>query len=327
MKFTSNSFQKLLPMLPGGKIKSVLIYGPDKGVVSSIYSSITRSMNLEPSIRSYKEILSEGVDVALNNISLFGTRNIVQITEIPNSIDSGLVDLILSGTHHFPIFIADELSPSATVRKLFENNDELAVVACYNDDENSIRRIVGGKILGAGKTISPDALSYIIYHVAGDRYIIENEVEKLLSYAHDKKTITLTDVEDVISKSIVSSPDTLCIAFAKKEGAKFFSEVSKLLAESISVVWILRALVRYYINIYLVLVEVENGGKLDDAIARLKPPIFFKYLPDFRSICLSMNKTKVLGVLRALNDTEKQSKLSAVSEKSLCDNLFFGVHR
>nr|MBP7189863.1 hypothetical protein [Rickettsiaceae bacterium] len=322
-----NNFQKLLPDLSAGRVKSVLIYGTDKGVLRHIYSSILNTMKLEALSRSYKEIMSEGVNVALNNISLFATREIVQITDTPNSIDSNLLEVILKGSHHFPIFMAEELPPSSSVRKSFEASEDLAIIACYSDDENSIKRIIAGRVSEEGKNIAPDAVSYILHHVAGDRYIIENELTKLLAYTHDKKVITFSDAEFVISKSIISSPDSLCISFAKREGGRFFSEVSKLLAENISVVWILRALVRYYINIYLVLSEVEIGGRLDDAISKLKPPIFFKYLPDFRAICLSSNKDKVLDILEALSEAEKQSKLSIVSDKSLCDNLFFGVYK
>lgn len=326
MKFTSLALPQLLSNLKQGKIKSVLIYGPDKGLISNACNEISITLIKNIETLSYQNAAMQGFDITLNNINLFSSANLVKITNSPTSIDSNLKNLLLSGTHHIPIFIADELAPTSSLRKFFESEDSCAALACYHDDENTIRKIAGARIIAAGKTISSDALGFLSHHLIGDRYIIENELEKLLAFTYDKKNITLTDVEQSISTSIVASPDALCIAFAKGDAKRYFTESAKLLAENISIIWIIRALIRYYTNLYIVSVSKENGLSLESAISSLKPPIFFKYLADFKLIETKTSKAKIITILSMLNTAEKESKSSTTSAENICDNLFFEAH-
>ncbi len=326
MKFTSLSLPQLLISLKQGKIKNVLIYGPDKGLISTACNEIAKTLVKNIEILNYQNAAAQGFDVTLNNISLLSGSNLIKITNTPTSVDLSLKNLLLAGTHHMPIFIADELSPTSSLRKFFEGEESCAALACYHDDENTIRKIVGARIAAQHKTISSDALGYLSHHLIGDRYILENELEKLLLFTHDKQTITLTDVEQSISTSIVASPDMLCIAFAKGDAKRYFTESARLLAENISIIWMIRALIRYYINLYIVSVLKENGLSLDVAISSLKPPIFFKYVADFKMISTQTSKDKIIRILSQLNMAEKKGKSSTTSAENICDNLFFQAH-
>lgn len=326
MKFTSSSLPQLLSSLRQGKIKGVMIYGPDKGMVSFASNAIAKSLERNMQLLTYQDSVAQGLDITLNNVSLFGDRNIIKITNLPTAIDINLKNILLSGTHHMPILIADELSPSSSLRKFFEGEDSLAALACYNEDESNISKIAASKISASGRLIASDALAYLANNLIGDRYIIENELEKLLLFTHDKAKITFDDVEKVISASIVTSPDMLCISFAKGDAKRYFTESSRLLAENISIVWIIRALIRYYINLYIVSSMKEAGAQLDTAISSLKPPIFFKYLADFKMILAKTNKAQIIRILSMLNAAEVESKSSSYSAENICDNIFFNAH-
>ncbi len=326
MKFTSLALPQLLSALKQGKIKGLVIYGPDKGMISFSCNAIAKSLEKNIETLTYQELLTGGLDITLNNASLFGDSNIIKITNMPTSIDVNLKNILLAGPRHIPILIADELSPASSLRKFFETEEQFAALACYNEDENNIRKIVASKVVAGGRSISSDAIAYIAHHLIGDRYIIENELEKLLLFTYDKTNITLNDVEKVISASIVASPDMLCISFAKGDAKRYFTESARLLAENISIVWIIRALIRYYINLYIVSSMIEGGTSVETAISSLKPPIFFKYLQDFKAILSKTSKQKIIYILSELNKAEKESKSSSYSAENICDNLFFRSH-
>lgn len=326
MKFTSSNISALLPSLKMGKIRSIMLYGPDKGVIDHIYSLIVKTLEKTSYNHNYNDMICSGIDITLNNISLFGGSDIIKITEVPSSINTDLKDILLSGTHHTAILIADELSPSSSLRKLFESEESFAAIACYNDDAKNVKTLSYSKITSAGKTINTDALNYLSYHLNGDRFIIENEINKLLLFSYDEKSITLEHVEKSISNSIISSPDLLSIAFAKGDGKKFFLESRNLLSENISVVWIIRALARYYINLYIVLNEKSSGISLENAISHLKPPIFFKYLQDFKDVVRSLSMERIRYILSLLHDAEISSKSATICPESICEELFFKAH-
>lgn len=326
MKFTSVNIAPFLSLVKASKIKAIMLYGQDRGVIDYIFSSIVKTLGKTSYSHNYSDLLSSGADVILNNISLFGGSDIIKITEVPSAINPDLKEILQAGSHHLPILIADELAPSSALRKLFESEESLAAVACYNDDAKNVRTISAGKITAAGKTIDSDALNYLSYHLNGDRNIIESELDKLLLFTFDAKSITLGDVEKSLSHSIISSPDFLCISFAKGDAKRFFLESNNLLSENISIVWIIRAIARYYINLYFVANHKSAGMSLESAIATLKPPIFFKYLPDFKEISNSLSSNKIIEILSLLHVAEYESKSATLSPESICENLFFKVH-
>lgn len=326
MKLYATALPQLIANIKTSKVNAALFYGPDKGLISHCLKSISKELGFDARSIGYKEAQNMGLDVLLNNATLFGGKELITITDMPASIDAGFKKLILGGTHHIPLLVADELTPSSSLRKLFESEDTLAAMSCYPDDENNIRRLITAAITKEGKTIETEAMRYLAYHLSGDRYLIMSEVEKLLLFTHDQKMISLDDVRLCISAGTASSPDILCTSFANGKARGYFAESAKLLGENTSVVWIIRALIRYYINLYIVANLKESGSSLEEAMRVLKPPIFFKYVDDFKSASAKHSKAKILGVLGLLQKAEVESKSPGASAAGICERLFFDTH-
>ncbi len=324
MKLTTAVIPQLLNNLKSAKTKAVLFYGPDKGLINHSILEIAKGLDLKIRNISYVEASNMGFDILLNNASLFGKNEVIKITEVPTSIDASFKKLLLSSLYHIPVLIADELAPSTSMRKFFETEDSLASIGCYQDDANAIGRLISDRFREEGKTIEPAAMRYLSGNLGGDRYLVLNEIDKLMLFAHDKIQVTLEDAILSMSGASVSSPDVLCAAFAKGDGKIYFSETAKLLAENVSPVWIIRALIRYFLNLYIVANLKEDGASLEVAMQSLKPPIFFKYVQDFKVASAKHNKASILKVLGLLNQAEIESKSSG-SGGDICDGLFFGA--
>ena len=326
MKLTSAKIDSVLQLLKSGVAKAVLFYGPDKGLITHCADSIVKSLGHTTFTTTYKEFLEKGAETSLKNTTLFGGKEIIKVTETSQTIDGTLKEVLLDRIQHMPIFIADELSTSSSTRKFFESEDSLIAIGCYPEDENTILRLVSQKIITNGKKISQDALKYFAQNTAGDRGFINSELDKLLLYTNNKAHITLEDVENVVSVGINSSPDNLCIAFVSKNAAVYFNELEKLLLENISAVWVIRALVRYYINLYVVVEKKSHGITLDAAVSGLKPPIFFKYIDAFKKNAATTTKEDILMALRILQKAEIDAKQSVRKATDICELIFFQIH-
>ncbi len=316
----------LLSRCKSGQSSAILLYGPDKGLISYTCTEISKLSGKEIKSISYKDAENKGLDIILNNASLFNKGEIIKITDVPQTIDNSFKALLLGKIHNFPILIADELSPSSSLRKFFEAEESLASFGCYAADEKATALLIRQTIAESSKKITSDAVAYLAMHLAGDRFLIMSELGKLLLYTHDKDNIELSDVSEIISRSLMTSPDKLCISFAKGNAGQYFIELEKLLAENISPVWIIRALIRYYINLYIAVSLKDRGESLESAIQSIKPPIFFKYVQDFRQI-VSISETKgIINVLKNLEMAEIECKSSGASADKICHLLFFKTH-
>jgi DNA polymerase-3 subunit delta len=320
MKFYSNQVTDVASGIEKATIAATLLYGPDRGLIDYSASHITKILNLPKRTISYADIVFDELKSELNNISLFGTKEIIHLTNI-STFDAKLKDLVKAENHHILIITADELTPSSALRKTFETEKNLAAIACYHDDATSVEKLARKYCADAQKRISADALKYLSHSLYGDRYIIINEIEKLLIYASDKEEITIEDVIAVISGSTTPEPDMLCIYFFKNDKKLYLEELNKLLDENISAVWIVRALIRYSINVYITLQKMSEGADLDEAAGSITPPIFFKNMPDFKRIVGKFDTTKILRLMERLYKAEVGLKSSGIGERFVCEGL------
>ena len=101
----------------------------------------------------------------------------------------------------------------------------------------------------------------------------------------------------------------LSIFFSKKEPELFLAEIEKLRSQNINEILMIRALIRYYINLFIVTSKIEEGGSnIDTAIKSLSPPIFFKYLSDFRSNAQKLSSKDAAEIISLLQKAEVKFK-------------------
>jgi DNA polymerase-3 subunit delta len=212
---------------------------------------------------------------------------------------------------NFICFIGDESLPSSGIRKLFEDSSNMVAIGCYYDDENTVVKLANSIAVKHKKTISEEALFYIKVALRGDYQIIKNELEKLINYTHNKDKITYEDVQAALSPDLSANGDEMCIFFTKKEPELFLAEVEKLRNQNINEVLMIRALIRYYINLFIVCSKVEDGVNIDLAIKSLSPPVFFKYVSDFRANVQKLSLNDVVRVIDVLQKAEIKVKNSS----------------
>jgi DNA polymerase-3 subunit delta len=308
MKFYLSQLKDLFDKIEKGQIKAILLYGPDKGYISKICELLIKKFNLLQTDITYQNLKAPQLQMMINSKNFFSKRELIKISSVTASIDQSLQVVLKADFFHFVVFIADELSTNAVIRKFFEIETNLASIACYHDDEQNILKIILKRLKLADKQIDEDALFVLKSSIRGDHKLINSEIDKLIYFAFDKTQITLDDVTSVISSDNMANGDDLCVYFVRKNLHSFLNELSKLKQQCINEVLIIRALIRYYINLYIVLSKVEDGKSIDESIKSLSPPIFFKYIADFKVALNGLSTRDVLVALFVLQEAEVSFK-------------------
>lgn len=326
MKFYSNQTQKIANSLKSGEINSALFYGPDNGLIEYSITEISKLLGLTRQNLSYENTDASEINSALNNQSLFAEKELIIVKNMASNPNAKIKELFEKNHHNILIIAAGELTPSSPVRKLFESEKNLGSVGCYNDDENSIEQIIRQKLSAEGKRIEADAMRYLKSQLHGDRFIIINELEKLICFALDKAEISLEDVESVISSPAGAAPDRLCLYFMLGSNKNFFKELDQAIANNIPSIWAIRAIIRYYINAYSALNNMKEGMDIEKAISSVPNQIFFKYKPAFKKAIASLDIPKILLALENLYEAEKEVKSGSSEYKELLLRCFFESH-
>lgn len=312
MKFFSSSLSDLLSKIQQKKIKSLLIHGINHGLASTITKEIIKRMNLIVSEYDAKNITAEKLNLIANTSNFFGQQELIKITGTRSTINKELQSCIDSNDFkHFVCFISDESLPPSGIRKFYENDSKLASIGCYYENEDVITKIILQYCKKNNKILEDEALFYLKSHLKGDNQIIKSELEKIFNYTFDKKEISKNDVIQTVNADILASGDEMCIYFAKKEPERFLEEVEKLKLQNTNEVLIIRALARYYLNIYIVNLKIEDGQNIDLAIKSLYPPIFFKYINDFKQIIRTYSANDVIQCLQHIQQAEIEFKTNS----------------
>lgn len=312
MKFYLDRLEQLFDKITSGAVKALLLYGPDKGYISHVYQELSRKHDFLKISTEYSKTTVLNLEMQLNTPNFFHQRALIKITSVTPAINLELKSVLSSSFLHFPVFIADELTASSSMRQFFETAAGLGSIGCYYDDQLNIVKLVLKKCRQAGKKIDEQALTYLRANLTGDHFAVQNEINKLLFFTDCRLEVTLDDVQKVISNNLPASSDDLCNYFAQNNLDKFLEELAKLQQNNINQVLIIRALIRYYFNLYLVLTKTASGNSLDYAIKSLPVPVFFKYVGDFKKVASALTLHQVVKTLAILQQAESDFKFSSV---------------
>jgi DNA polymerase-3 subunit delta len=326
MKIYPKKIDLSLKDIISNKLKAVLIYGPDQGQVSLLVKKIINAIQGDVKNLTFNEVNDRRIKNFLTAQNLFGSKEILKINGCTASLHDDAKQSLLEDYNNVPIFIAEDLAPSSSLRKFFESEPNLACIACYPDEEVDLRQLILQITSQAGKRVEREALEYLCSNLKGDRYLIEQELNKLMIYATSKADITLNDVEQVITPSVDSSADLMCYNFANFNSQGFFGELNKLYNDNISPIWVIRALVRFYSNLYLVKSNLSENIPIEVALKAAKPPIFFKYVPNFKKLVLQLPLPSISKALSILLEAESSCKMTGAYAENICEELIFKVH-
>lgn len=331
MKIPANKIDSFVTR-PDKNILGALIYGSDYGLNSLRANSLHKAIidnpkdvfrNLEI---SYKDIKKDPAKLNdnLKAKSLFPGRRFIKITDCEASITKPLSEIIKSYTgNSFIILMAEDLSPTSSLRKLFESQNNLASIACYKDDISSTKQIILQFFKENSYIPASGVVDSIAHHFSGNRLLVLSELNKLITYKGSDKNINLNDVALCINDNVEMSLESLSHAFASANFNELENSLQRSLEENTSAITIIRTLMYYFNKLYTVRCKIDNGVSTDQAVSSLKPPIFFKNVPIFKSHLNIWNQEKIITLLTALQNLELQCKNSKLPSETLLKNFLF----
>ncbi len=322
MRLYTKDLPQLITKIQNRSILGLLLYGPDKGLIDYVSNQVKQALNLSARVVYYSNV-ANNLAACLSELSLFTSRDIVIVKDVPASLDKDGKNALEKDAHNFPILVADELSTNSSTRLFFEKSTHFASLSCYNDFAQDLKIIIRKYFHDKGKQITQEALQYICQNVNNDRGILYSELEKICLYCHDQKEVTFSIAQALILPSKALFSDKLASSLAKKDAQEYFTQLTDLLHSGVPYVLIARSLMRYYYNIYLVKQKMMCGYSLQDAIKTLSPPLLFMQVEDFKTSLEKLSNEQIIHTLSVLLNAEKRLKLESQNNHNVLENIFY----
>ncbi len=312
---------------PDAGFRTVLIYGPDRGLVSeraALFAKATRLPLDDPFavIRYDASDIEQDPGRLLDEarmVPMFGGERLLWVRNAGThkGFSDVVKELLVAPSRDAVLLIeAGDLKKAAPLRDAVERSDSGMALPCYVDEERSVDTVIDTELARAGKSIAQDARHALRRRLGGDRLATRGEIEKLVLYCGDKTQIEL---EDVVASSGDVSASTVDQAIdAAMAGS--LAELDRSLQRSIEAgahaQTVLGAAMRQFQALETMRRNVDFGGAQPAAaVAGARPPVFFGRRKLVETVLARWSGASIARALERLQDgilaTRRRPELSA----------------
>jgi len=321
---------------PPAKVRAVLVYGPDEGLVRERAKNLVTSVSPDPADPFRVADLTGAVldddparlaDEAAA-IALTGDRRVVRIDRAGDK-QAKLFTAFLKDPVGDSLIVAigGDLPARSSLRKVFEaSKASAAAVACYRDNARSVNQLVRETLAAANLQGDPDALAFLTEHLGGDRQVTRRELEKLVLYKADGDgRVMLEDVLACIGDTAELTIEDVTNAVADGEVALLERSLSRSFQEGVQPITLLRAVARHLQRLHLVASRVQQGEALEAAIKSLRPPVFWKVADRFRAQAQGWSNVRLATALDRVLEAEIACKQTGAPALNLTSRALYEI--
>ena len=225
--------------------------------------------------------------------------------------------------------MANLLSPKSALRKMFEQHEALAAIACYPEEGYALETFISEFMDQEGLAIDQQAIQFLCDSLAGDRQLIRRELEKLALYCLAKHTtpnqVSEMDAVECIGDSSELSLDNLVYSVGDGNQASIDKMLEKAFSEGVNPVTVIRFIQRHFQRLHFIHSQITKGESIEQALGKLRPPIFFKHKARFRKQLLNWPPAKLNRALILAINNEIDSKTTGLPADIICNRTLMRI--
>ncbi len=326
---------------PDSAAHAVLVYGPDNGLVRERADCLTRAVAedladpfrvAELSAAQLQDDPARLGDEAAA-LSLTGGRRVVRLRDAGDALAATISEFLAAPLGDALVVVeGGDLPARSSLRELFEGAANGAALPCYRDDSRALMKLIRESLSAAGLEIAPEALDFLVANLGGDRQLTRRELEKLVLYKGEAgampgegRRVELDDVLALVGDSAALTLDDLAFALADGDLAALERSMRRGLAEGAAPVSLLRAAARHLVRLHVVAGMAAAGSPMDDALRKLRPPVFWKLKSRFLAQAGRWSPERLARALARLVEAESESKRSGAPAEALAARALMEV--
>lgn len=298
-------------------LRGVVIYGSNEGMVATLSQQFIKAVS--PDIYdafhvSYLDMADVASDIGalyaeFNAQSLMGGRRVVVIKDATNLLTKPLREMLAtSKSDSLLVITSSALKTKDSLAVMAKDEADFYGIGCYDDREEDISAFASKFMSKNGFNIDNASFQLLCSRLSNDRKISANELDKLITYMGENKTIGINDILTVISDTSASSQEDLCYFVALGQTEKAIASYNRLIFEGEQPVSLVRTLSYHFMKLLDCAIKMERGEAADKVVFGLRPPLMFFRKNAFLSQLRVWNRSRIMNALTLLYQTERECK-------------------
>lgn len=302
----------------------VLFYGENLGLKNDFKEKIKKKS--ETVLKFTQDQILKNENTILNEIkndSLFETKKIFFIDDVNDKILSIIEEIQPQINENQVYLFGDILDKKSKLRSYFETGKNCDIVACYKDNEVSIKKLIL-KHLKEFSGVTPQVLNILVENSNLDRVKLNNELIKIKTYFIDKK-IKIEHLDQLLNLRTDDDFNMVKDNALKGNNLATNKLLSSTTLENEKSTLYLNILNQRLNKLKDVTVLASNKN-LVDAVNSIKPPIFWKDKPIFLEQAKLWNNKKVKHALNKSYEIELKIKSETnINKNTLIKKLLLDI--
>ena len=312
------------------KYNLFLLYGENDGLKKDVRESIKIKIKQQDDniefFSLYENDIIDNEENFFNSIysgSLFSRKKIITI----NNATDKIIEQVKSITNKYPenvflIFFSNILEKKSKLRNFFETNNKILCIPCYLDNDKDLEIIASAELKKNKIILSRESINLLIEKSNGDRNNLMNEIEKIKSFALNKKNLEIDDIKPIINFSGEYKSDSFINECLCGNIFQYKKILLELYTNTVNQIFLLRVLSNK-IQRLLTIKKLESKYKnLDSLLNETKPPVFWKEKPLVKKQLTIWSLNDLKKTILEINDTEILCKKNPQISKIIFFNFF-----
>jgi len=266
-----------------------LFYGENKGLKDDLKNHTINFIkkNKEVEVINFNEDqllkLNDSYYNAIQTGSLFSKTKIIIINFATNkSFDflNFLLEKNISDVNL--ILVSNILEKKSKLRQLGEKSTDIICVPCYYDTQKSLSIIMNNALRENKINISSESVNLLIENSGGDRHNLKNELEKIVAYAKNRKTVSFEEVKRLVNSQENLEIDEITTNCLCGNLTKFKRSLNFISFGNINHILLIKILSRKIEKLIQYQTAQKDYPNIDSLINSVKPPIFWKEKPNVK---------------------------------------------
>ena len=302
-----------------------LLYGQNEGHKKQVIDEKFKKLHKESTYLYEENEILQNEGEFFNNIlskSFFEKEKLIIISRATDKIKGLIEELLEKDIEDLTLVLnASALEKKSKLRVFFEKSKKTFCIPFYEDNTQTLSRIVSKFFKDKKFPISNESINLIVRRCRGDRQNLNNELEKIQSFIINKNKIEIDDLlklTNLAENYSVSELIDSCLAKNKKKIAHILNENNYSLEDCILIIrtFLIKAKRLLKLN-----KEIDNKKNIDEAIATFKPPIFWKDKEIVMQQVKNWSYKNIENLIYEINETELLIKKNSSSSVNILSNF------
>ena len=289
----------------------ILVYGDNEGLKQEIIDKLKNSFNNTNIYYDEAQVLSNINDFFNNvlNQSLFEKEKTLIINRCSEKILDVMNQILEKSTGEVKIILnAGLLETRSKLRITYEKNNELVIIPTYKDTSQTLIEITRKFFNNYKISLSQETINLLVNRCNGNRGHLKSELDKILLYMHEKRTISTEEIYKITNLSENYSINEL----VNNSLSKNIKKTSEILSESNyrteDAILILRVFLQKAKKLMELLEKLDDKKNIDSLVNSSRPPIFWKDKPVVKKQLEMWSLKKIRELIDKINQTELNFK-------------------